>query len=66
MVPKDADFVDSHVLHGRPAKLLLILTGNISNRELETLFVPLIPDIIREFGTHAFLELGCTGIIVRG
>ncbi len=28
VVTKDADFVDSHTLHGRPAKLLLISTGN--------------------------------------
>ena len=49
VVTKDADFVDSHVLRGRPARLLLISTGNISNRDLEALLVPLIPDIVREF-----------------
>ena len=66
VVTKDADFVDTHVLHGRPAKLLLISTGNISNRDLETLMVPLLPDLVREFGSHSFLELGRSGIIVRG
>ena len=66
VVTKDADFVDAHLLRGRPAKLLLISTGNISNRDLETLFVPLIPDIVRELGTHSFLELGRSGIEVRG
>ena len=66
VITKDADFVDSHVLRGRPAKLLLISTGNISNRDLETLMVPLIPAIVREFQTHSFLELGRAGIIVRG
>src|SRR5947209_3489392 len=65
VVTKDADFVDSHVLRGRPAKLLLISTGNISNRDLEALVVPLIPDIIREFQTHSFLEIGQAGIVVR-
>jgi predicted nuclease of predicted toxin-antitoxin system len=49
VVTKDADFVSSHLLSGRPAKLLLISTGNISNQELEHLLVPLIPDLIREF-----------------
>jgi predicted nuclease of predicted toxin-antitoxin system len=63
---KDADFVNSHLLHARPAKLLLISTGNISNRELEQLVVPLIPDLVREFQAHTFLELGRAGIIVRG
>src|SRR5437588_317124 len=48
LVTKDADFVDSHVLRGRPAKLLLISTGNTSNRDLEALMVPLIGDIVRE------------------
>lgn len=66
VVTKDADFVDSHLLSGRPAKLLLISTGNISNRELEALVVLLLPDIIREFGSHAFLELGPAGIVIRG
>jgi predicted nuclease of predicted toxin-antitoxin system len=66
VVTKDADFVDAHVLRGRPAKLLLVSTGNISNRDLEALIVPLIPAIVREFGSHSFLELGRSGIIVRG
>jgi predicted nuclease of predicted toxin-antitoxin system len=66
VITKDAGFVDTHVLRGRPAKLLLISTGNISNRDLEALMVPLIPDIVREFGSHSFLELGRAGIIVRG
>jgi predicted nuclease of predicted toxin-antitoxin system len=66
VVSKDADFVDGHLLRGRPAKLLLISTGNISNRDLEALVVPLILDILREFQTHAFLELGPAGMVVRG
>lgn len=66
VVTKDADFVDSHVLYSRPAKLLLISTGNISNAELESLIVPLIPDIVRQFGAHSFLELDQFGIIIRG
>jgi predicted nuclease of predicted toxin-antitoxin system len=66
VVTKDADFVDSHLLRGRPPKLLLISTGNISNRDLEALVAPLIPDIVRELGSHSFLELGRAGIIIRG
>ncbi len=65
-ITKDADFVDSHLLRGRPPKLLLISTGNISNRDLEALVTPLIPDIVREFGSHTFLELGRAGIVIRG
>jgi predicted nuclease of predicted toxin-antitoxin system len=66
LITKDADFVDSHLLRGRPPKLLLISTGNISNRDLEALMVPLIPDIVRDFGSCSFLELGRAGIVVRG
>ena len=40
VITKDADFVDSHTLQGRPAKLLLISTGNISNATLESLLRP--------------------------
>lgn len=66
VVTKDADFVDSHLLTGRPARLLLISTGNISNRDLEALVVPIISDLVREFGTNSFLELGPSGLVVRG
>lgn len=66
VVTKDADFVDSHLLRGRPRRLLLVSTGNISNRDLEALLVPRIPDILREFQAHTFLELGPAGLIVRG
>ena len=66
VVTKDADFVDYHLIAGRPAKLLLISTGNLNNRGLEAFLLPLIPVIVREFGTHDFLELGPSGIVVRG
>lgn len=66
VISKDSDFVDGHLLRGRPAKLLLISTGNISNRDLEALMVPLLPDIVRELQTHSFLELGPAGIVIRG
>jgi predicted nuclease of predicted toxin-antitoxin system len=66
VVTKDADFVDSHLLHARPAKLLLVSTGNISNRALEALMVPLISDIVRELQSHSFLELGRAGLVIRG
>ncbi len=66
VVTKDADFVNSHLLSARPGKLLLVSTGNISNRELEQLVVPLIPRLVTEFQSHVFLELGRAGTSVRG
>jgi predicted nuclease of predicted toxin-antitoxin system len=65
LITKDADFVDSHLLHRRPSKLLLISTGNINNAGLEALFVPVIANIEREFLTQSFLELGRRGLVVR-
>lgn len=65
VVTKDADFVDSHTLHGRPAKLLLISTGNVSNSALEALMVPLLPSVVREFCMCDFLELGRSGLVIR-
>jgi predicted nuclease of predicted toxin-antitoxin system len=62
VVTKGADFVDSHLLRGRPPKLLLISTGNISNKDLEAL----IPDLVRGFQSNSFLELGRAGITIRG
>ena len=38
VVSKDTDFFYSHLLQGRPWKLLLVKTGNISTRELRALF----------------------------
>lgn len=66
VVTKDADFVDSHLLLGRPAKLFLISTGNIANDELRDLIMPLLGDMLREFQTCRFIELSRTGLVVRG
>ena len=66
VVTKDADFVDSHLLRGRPPKLLLIATGNISNKDLEAIVKSLIPEIVREFQSHSFLEVNRAGLVVRG
>jgi predicted nuclease of predicted toxin-antitoxin system len=57
VVTKDADFVDSHILQARPARLLLISTGNIGNRELEALMIPLLPAIVHEFQSQVLSHL---------
>lgn len=57
VITKDSDFVNSFVLHHRPFKLLLIATGNITNRDLEQLFHDQIDEIAEAFQTHHFLEL---------
>ena len=66
VVTKDADFVDRHLLNGRPGKLLLVSTGNISNAGLKRPFLPLVADVAVELQSSSFLELNQAGIIVRG
>jgi len=66
VVSKDADFVNSHLVSGRPSKLLLVSTGNISNADLGQLLVPLLPALVAAFQTHVFVELTRGGIIIRG
>ena len=38
IITKDADFLDSHLIQGVPDKLFLVTTGNITDRELISLF----------------------------
>jgi predicted nuclease of predicted toxin-antitoxin system len=66
VVTKDEDFVTSHLVNGRPAKLLLVSTGNIVNADLERLLTPLLPTLLAEFASATFIELTRSGLIVRG
>jgi predicted nuclease of predicted toxin-antitoxin system len=63
VITKDADFVNSFLLSRRPYKLLLISTGNISNAELEVLFVSNLERIAEGFDTLDFIELDRKALI---
>ena len=63
VITKDADFVNSFILSRKPYKLLLVSTGNISNAELEALFVAHISSIAVAFTTHSFIELNRDSLI---
>jgi predicted nuclease of predicted toxin-antitoxin system len=54
---KDADFFYSHILQGRPWKLLLVKTGNISTRELTTLFSRNLLTVETAFNEHTLVEI---------
>ena len=45
VITKDADFVHSHLLRGRPRRLLLVSIGNVSNDALVRLFTAYAPEI---------------------
>ena len=57
VISKDTDFFYSHLLQGRPWKLLLVKTGNISMRELRGLFERNLPAIEVAFQTHTLVEV---------
>lgn len=63
VVTKDSDFVHTHVLYGKPAFLLLVATGNISNVALEKLILSDLPSIERAFDTSHFVEIGRYALI---
>jgi len=48
---------NGHELHGRPWKLLLVKTGNISARDLRALFERNLPAIEAAFQTHTLVEV---------
>ncbi len=57
VVTKDADFYHSHLLHGKPWKLLLVRTGNISTRELIALLERHLPAVVVAFKGNSLVEL---------
>jgi predicted nuclease of predicted toxin-antitoxin system len=54
---KDSNFYHSHLLHGKPWKLLLIRTGNIRTRELKRLFEQHLPAIVTALEQNSLVEL---------
>ena len=46
VITKDADFLESYLLYSKPAKLILVKTGNIKNTELLQLFSNHLPTLI--------------------
>lgn len=57
VVTKDTDFYHSHLLHGKPWKLLLVRTGNISTRDLTALLERHLPAIVAAFDRSSLVEL---------
>ena len=57
VITKDTDFYHSHLLHGKPWKLLLVRTGNIRTRDLKALFQRHLPAIIAALEHNSLVEL---------
>ncbi len=65
VITKDADFVNSFVVLGKPYKLLLVSTGNITNTDLLTLFSRYLPQIEGALQPHSYVELTREALIVH-
>ena len=57
VVSKDTDFYYSHLLQGRPPKLLLVKTGNMRTRDLKSLFERHLTTIVAALTEHTLVEL---------
>lgn len=66
VITKDSDFVESFLLQGKPRKLLLVSTGNITNAALEVLFRANLTKIVHGFDAYHFIELNQTNVIFHG
>ena len=62
---KDSDFITFFWLKNQPDKLLLISTGNISNKELEAVLVANFDQIILDLSKNRFIELTREHVIVH-
>jgi len=65
VVTKDDDFVYSFLVQGRPARLLLISTGNIPNAELLALFQERLPALVASCSSCHFVELARESILLH-
>jgi predicted nuclease of predicted toxin-antitoxin system len=65
VVTKDSDFTTSFWLNNRPEKLLLISTGNISNKELEAMLITNFDQIVSDLTDNRFVELTRELVVVH-
>lgn len=63
---KNDDFVQSHLISGRPEKLLPIATGNIGNTELEALLRANLAAIVQAFDDAKFVEIDQDTLTIHG
>jgi len=57
VVSKDSDFYHSHLLHGKPWKLLLVRVGNLRTRQLKELFRMHLPAVVSALEQNSLVEL---------
>ena len=65
VVTKDRDFRDTHLLRHSPHRLLVVATGNISNKDLLALFADNLGTVVAALNEGSFVELGSTGLVIH-
>jgi predicted nuclease of predicted toxin-antitoxin system len=65
IVTKDSDFLDSHLIHGIPSKLLFVTTGNITNKDLLMLIEKYFERILQLFDIYDLIEINNEAIVVH-
>jgi len=65
VVTKDRDFEVSHLLRGEPSKLLLVTTGNITNRDLAALLTESLLTVADALAEVGYVELTATSVVIR-
>lgn len=65
LISKDRDFLDSHLLIGCPARLMMVAMGNVPNRHLLAVFENHIVAIENAFAQASWVELNVEGLIIH-
>ena len=65
VISKDSDFLESFLIKSEPRKLIIVKTGNISNRQLLKLFEDNLHIIINMISRSSLVELSRTEIAER-
>ncbi|MHB1532136.1 DUF5615 family PIN-like protein [Acidithiobacillus sp.] len=65
LVTKDDDFVQSFFVSGRPRRLLLVATGNITNKDLLSIWQKHMGLIENAFMTAQFVEFSKAEILMH-
>ena len=65
VISKDSDFLDDHILYGRPKQLLVVSTGNIKNSDLIQIFDRSLEQVTTLFNSYDLIELTTKSIITH-
>ncbi len=65
VITKDRDFRDSHLLRREPRRLLVVATGNITNRDLLALFADNLETLVVALDEARYVEIGQSGLVIH-